>query len=144
MNLINHSHQGNLLKTVHQTCRYISRGVHNENSVISNTVLPLDSKKALLIVFNMKPLLIFHRYRCAMQNASRSIQQYLSVWDHSSSPKNCLFILMQQQLEVAHRETPNALTTIKLAVALITNSNCEYFLDEILKPIMPGCAGLQN
>lgn len=97
-----------------------------------------------MIVFNMKQLLIFHRYRCAVQNASRSIQQYLSVWDHSSLPKNSLFILMQQQLEVTHREALNTLTTIKLAAALITNSNCEYFLDEILKLIMPGCADLQN
>lgn len=47
---------------------------------------------------------------------------------------------MQQQLEVTHREALNTLTTIKLAAALITNSNCEYFLDEILKLIMPGCA----
>lgn len=73
-----------------------------------------------------------------MQSASSSIQQYLSVWDHSSLPKNCLFILMQQQC----LETLNALTTIKLAIALITNSNCEYFLDEIPKPILPGCTDL--
>lgn len=78
-----------------------------------------------------------------MQNASISIQQYLYVWDHSSLPKNCLFILMQQQLEVTHIETLNALT-IKLAVALITNSNCEYFLDEVPKPILPGCTDLWN
>ena len=107
-------------------------------------LLPVDSKKGLLIVFNIKQLSFFHRYRCAMQNASSSIQQYLSVWDHSSLPKNCLFILMQQQLEVTHIETQNALTTITLAVALITNSNCEYFLDEIPKPILPGCTDLWN
>lgn len=79
-----------------------------------------------------------------MQIALSSVQQYLSVWDHSSLPKNCLFILMQQQLEVIHTETLNALKTIKLAVALITNSNCEYFLDEIHKSILPGCTDLWN
>lgn len=79
-----------------------------------------------------------------MQIALSSIQQYLSVWDHSSLPKNCLFILMQQQLEVIHIETLNALRTIKLAVALITKSSCDYFLDEIHKPILPGCADLWN
>lgn len=63
-------------------------------------------------------------------------EQYsaISVWDHSSLPKNCLFILMQQQLEVVHIETLNALRTIKLAVALITNSNCDYFLMRFISP----------
>lgn len=97
-----------------------------------------------MVVFNMKQLKPLHRCRYAMQIALSSIQQYLSVWDHSSLPKNCLFILMQQQLEVVHIETLNALRTIKLAVALITNSNCDYFLDEIHKPILPGCTDLWN
>lgn len=74
-------------------------------------------------------------------------EQYSAIYvclDHSSLPKNCLFIMMQQQLEVIHIETLNALRTIKLAVALITNSNCDYFLDEIHKPILPGCTDLWN
>lgn len=139
MNLINHSHQGYLLKTIHQICRQIGRGKGKKLHLFPILCLlpgihSVNSKKGLLIVFNIKQLTSLHRCRYAMQIALSSIQQYLSVWDHSSLPKNCLFILMQQQLEVVHIETLNALRTIKLAVALITNSNCDYFLMRFISP----------
>ena len=51
---------------------------------------------------------------------------------------------MQQQLEVTHIETLNALTTTKLAVTLITDSNYEYFLDETPKPILQGYTDLSH
>lgn len=51
---------------------------------------------------------------------------------------------MQQQLEVTHIETLNALTTTKLAVTLITDSNYEYFLDETPKPVLQGYTDLSH
>lgn len=45
MNLINHSHQGYFLKTVHQICRQIGEETSKETSVISNTLFIAHGSK---------------------------------------------------------------------------------------------------